>query len=118
MIICTYAIYLAASVLITVYVGHTLYRNGRCFLIDCLHGNERVADAVNHLLLAGYYLVNIAFVVLMLKTHTPVPTVLDAVDVLSTKIGIVCVTLGVMHFFNLFVLTSVKELRGRVDNIV
>jgi len=114
MIIWTYAIYLAVSVLITVYVGHTLYRNGRPFLIDCLQGNERVADAVNHLLLAGYYLMNIAFVVLMLRTRSPVASGFDALHVLSTKVGIVCVTLGSMHFFNLFVLTSVKGLRHRV----
>jgi hypothetical protein len=111
MIIWTYAIYLAVSVLITVYVGHTLHRNGRPFLIDCLQGNERVADAVNHLLLAGYYLMNIAFVVLMLRTRSPVASGFDAINVLSTKVGIVCLTLGSMHFFNLFVLTSVKESR-------
>ncbi len=111
MIIWTYAIYLAVSVAITVFVGHTLHRNGRPFVIDCLQGNERVADAVNHLLLVGYYLMNVAFVALMLRTQSPVASGLDALNVLSTKVGIVCLTLGLMHFFNLFVLTIVKRLR-------
>lgn len=115
MIIWTYAIYLTVSVLITVYVGNTLYRNGRYFLIDCLQGTERLADAVNHLLLAGYYLMNIAFVVLMLRTRSPVESGLDALHVVSTKVGIVCVTLGTMHFFNLLVLMSVKRLRRNGD---
>ena len=66
---------------------------------------------MNHLLLAGYYLMNIAFVVLMLRTRSPVTSGLDVLHVLSTKVGIVCVTLGSMHFFNLCVLTSVKRLR-------
>jgi len=109
MMLLTYSVYLSASLLITVYVGRTLYRNGRCFLINCLEGNVRAADAVNYLLLAGYYLVNVAFVVLMLTTRESVTTPMEVIDVLSTKVGIVCVTLGVMHLFNLFVLTTFRR---------
>ncbi|CAM5596905.1 hypothetical protein STENM327S_00915 [Streptomyces tendae] len=62
-----YVIYLAVSIGLTVWVARTLSRNGRVFLADVLHGNEKLADAVNHLLVVGFYLVNLGFVALYLS---------------------------------------------------
>ena len=47
--ISTYFVYLAISSAFTVWVGRTIYKNGRVFLIDAFHGNESLADSVNHL---------------------------------------------------------------------
>src|SRR3712207_7694262 len=47
------------SVSLTVWVARTLYRNGRVFLVEAFRGNEAVADSVNHLLVVGFYLINI-----------------------------------------------------------
>jgi len=52
-----YLIYLAASAMVTVYVGRTLYRRGRAFLVSVFK-EEGLADSVNHLLVVGFYLVN------------------------------------------------------------
>jgi hypothetical protein len=101
----TYGIYLAISVALTIWVGRTLYKNGRVFLIDALGGNAGLADSVNHLLLVGFYLINAGFVALALKYGDPVHEVQSAIEYLSTKIGIVLLVLGAMHFFNLFVLS-------------
>lgn len=62
-----YVIYLLITVALTVWVARTLSRNGRIFLADVLHGNEKLAEAVNHLLVVGFYLVNLGFVTLYLK---------------------------------------------------
>jgi hypothetical protein len=101
----TYLIYLAVSVALTVWVGWTLHRNGRQFLVDALAGNEKLADSVNHLLLVGFYLVNGGFVTLALRYGGQVHDAQAAIEYLSTKLGIVLLALGVMHFFNLFVLS-------------
>jgi hypothetical protein len=106
-----YLVYLTASVLITVWVGHMLHRHGRLFLIDVFHGNIRRADAVNHLLLVGFYLTNIAFVLAMLQTRLEVTDWLMGLDLLSRKLGIVLTTLGVMHFFNVAILCRVRQIR-------
>ena len=58
----TYLVYLTVSVALTMWVARTLHRNGRIFLVDAFHGNEGLADSVNHLLVVGFYLVNIGFV--------------------------------------------------------
>jgi hypothetical protein len=105
----TYGVYLVLSVLVTAWVGRTLYKNGRVFLIDALGGNERLADSLNHLLLVGFNLVNVGFVALALKYGGKVADALGAVEYLSTKVGVVLLVLGGMHFFNLFVLSRVRR---------
>ena len=39
----TYAVYVALSVLLTVWVARTLHRNGRLFLVDVFGGREELA---------------------------------------------------------------------------
>ena len=98
----SYLVYVAISVALTVWVARTLHRNGRIFLVDAFHGNEPLADSVNHLLVVGFYLINIGFVTLALKYGDKPITTQDAIEFLSTKVGLVLVVLGVMHFFNMF----------------
>lgn len=107
MLLTVHIVYLLASIAITVFVGRTLSSRGRVFLVDIFDGNERVADAVNMLLLVGFYLVNIAYVSLALRYGTTVETLSQAVERLADKIGLVLLILGVMHFLNLIVLGTV-----------
>lgn len=108
-LVSTYVAYLAVSAYITVVVGNTLHKHGRPFLVDVFAGRERMADAVNHLLLVGYYLVNLAFVTLTLRAGVHVITWEDALHLLSGKLGVVLATLGVMHFVNVAVLLCVRR---------
>src|SRR5439155_12459158 len=98
----TYLCYLAISVALTVWVARTLHKNGRVFLIDSFSGNAALADSVNHLLVVGFYLVNIGFVTLALKYGDRAADFQTGVETLSTKVGLVLVVLGVMHFLNLY----------------
>mgnify|MGYP001189132293 CR=1 FL=1 len=54
MMIVTYAAYVFVSLAITFWVGRTLNRNGRVFLIENFEGREALADSINHLLLIGF----------------------------------------------------------------
>jgi len=109
MIVAVYVVYLVVSLLVTVLLGRTLHRHGRYFIIKCLNGDVQSADSVNNLLLAGFYLVNIAFVALVLKSDIDINSLRQCVDLLSTKLGIVTMTLGVLHFVNLIVLEFIKS---------
>src|SRR2546429_518075 len=102
----TYLVYLGISVALTVWVARTLHKNGRIFLVDSFLGNEPLADSVNHLLVVGFYLMNIGFVTLALKYGDKATDAQTALEILSSKVGLVLVVLGVMHFFNLFVFTN------------
>src|SRR5215470_1224813 len=104
-----YLLYLAVSVALTIWVARTLHKNGRIFLVDSFLGNEPLADSVNHLLVVGFYLVNIGFVSLALKYGEKAIDAQTALEILSTKVGLVLVVLGVMHFFNLFVFSKLRR---------
>jgi hypothetical protein len=100
----TYLSYLALSIALTVWVGHTLHKNGRPFLVHAFDGNTTLADSINNLLLVGFYLINFGWVSLALKTQSPVDNPQQAIEVLSVKVGMVLFVLGGMHFFNMHML--------------
>jgi len=108
-IVWTYIIYVALSIPLTIWVAHTLHKNGRVFLIDSFRGNERLADSVNHLLVVGFYLINIGYVALALKERIAPTDVREVLETISRKIGVVMLVLGVMHFFNLFVFSKMRR---------
>ena len=111
MMLATYAIYVGVSLVMTYWVGRTLNRNGRVFLIENFEGKETLADSVNHLLLVGFYLINLGFISLALKYGDKPGTAVEAVEFLSTKIGLVIVVLGAMHFFNMLWLMKFRKSR-------
>lgn len=109
LIVWTQLVYLAISIALTVWVARTLHRNGRVFLVDCFHGNTDLADSVNHLLVVGFYLINAGFVSLAMKFGVAAANPQEALETLSTKIGLVLLVLGAMHFFNLGVFTTCRR---------
>jgi hypothetical protein len=108
-IIWTYLGYLSISIWLTVWVARTLHKNGRIFLVDAFGGNEPLADSVNHLLVVGFYLINIGYVTLALRESEAPADLRGALEVLSAKLGIVMLVLGGMHFFNLFVFSKMRK---------
>ena len=97
------------------WVARTLHKNGRIFLVDAFHGNAELADSVNHLLVVGFYLVNLGYVTLALKTGAVLAGMRDAIELVSVKIGLVLLILGAMHFFNLYVFSRMRQ-RGQQQN--
>ena len=98
----TYALYAFATIAMTVWVAQTLYRAGHIFLRETFHGDQEMAGAVNHLLRVGFYLVNLGFVLMFLRYGKHPTTIVEAVEYFTTKVGIVLIMLGAMHFFNMF----------------
>lgn len=105
----SYLTYLALSIPLTVWVARTLHKHGRIFLVDAFHGNEPLADSINHLLVVGFYLVNIGFVSLALKYGEKPENLQGVFEALSTKEGVVLLVLGAMHFFNLAVFSKMRR---------
>ena len=110
-----YSFYIAISLAMTVWVARTLHRNGRLFLIDAFRGNTPLADAVNHLLVVGFYLVNIGYILLALKTTDPLMTARQVIETESWKIGVVVMILGIIHMGNIVVLALLR-MGGRRDH--
>jgi hypothetical protein len=101
MIETAYALYLTITLGITIWVARTLSRNGIVFLEQCFGQNGELARSTNHLLVVGFYLVNIGFITLTLSLGTEPTTIPQAIRFLSSKVGLAVIVLGAMHFFNM-----------------
>ena len=74
-----------------------------------------MADSVNHLLVVGFYLVNIGFITMALRYGEKPATTQALIEFLSTKLGVVMLVLGAMHFFNLFNFDKTRRKGLRPD---
>ena len=100
--ITAYLIYLPVALAMTAWVARTLHKNGRVFLVQAFRGKEDMADSVNHLLVVGFYLINIGFIATALRYGEKPRDNQEMIEFLSTKLGVVLLVLGAMHFFNMF----------------
>ncbi|MDP2274145.1 MAG: hypothetical protein Q8N23_12550 [Archangium sp.] len=108
-LIAQHVTYLVLSLGTTAWVGRTLYRNGAAFLADTFIGKEKLAESVNQLLLVGFYLVNGGWVVRALKGNLLPLNASAVIENVATNYGTVLLTLGVMHFGNLYVLNRMRR---------
>ena len=108
-ILISYSIYLILTLILTVWVARTLFRNGKIFLVDIFHGNNELATAVNNLLLVGFYLVNIGYAVYTLSITDNIWNARQLVETLSIKVGAIILILGGMHFFNMLVFYKLRK---------
>jgi hypothetical protein len=110
-----YSLYLPISVALTVWVARTLHRNGRVFLVAAFRGHEAMADSVNHLLVVGFYLINIGFIAFALRYGTKPRDLETLFEFLSMKLGVVLLVLGAMHFFNMFNFDKMRRKGTRAE---
>jgi hypothetical protein len=107
----TYFLYIVISLAMTIWVGRVLFKNGRIFVIEAFGGNESMGDSVNHLLITGFYLVNLGFVALFLSYGQSPTNGVEVIEFISTKIGVVLVVLALMHYFNIFNFARLRQKR-------
>jgi len=104
-----YFAYLLVSLTVTVWVARTLHQRGRVFLIDAFHGQEELADSINHLLVVGFYLINVGYVAFALRSSDNPANLRQTIELVSDKLGLVLLVLGLMHFFNLYVFSRIRR---------
>jgi len=119
----TYATYILISIAMTIWVARTLSKNGQVFLVDSFDGNELLAKSVNHLLVVGFYLLNIGYILLALKTHKQIDTLRVCIEFLSQQIGVVLLVLGALHLLNVVIIAkwrnrALKNKLLRADGVL
>ncbi len=105
----TYAAYLAVSLTLTVAVASALSRSGKVFLAAVFGGDENLAQAVNRLLVVGFYLLNLGFVTLTMRTSGEIASTRQAFGVLFAKVGEELLVLGVLHLANIVFFTRFRR---------
>ena len=104
----TYIIYLAVTYFITVHVGLRFYRNGEVYILNLLHGDKKLTAFINRILLIGYYLLNLGYVMLTISTWEKIDTWTDMFTSISFMTGKIMLTLAVMHYFNMGVILLIS----------
>jgi hypothetical protein len=94
--------YLLISLALAIWVGRTLHKHGRYFLVGQFQGNEALADSINHLQVVGFYLITFGILTFALRFGSRPHDWQSAVEIVATKVGLVLVGLGVVHLYRLY----------------
>lgn len=105
MTILAYSLYLILAIGMTIWVAWTLSHNGKIYLIRCFGHDAELATSINHLLVVGFYLVNIGFIAIALSAAGEVKDTAGLFRFLGWYVGLAVLVLGGMHFFNMGAVT-------------
>jgi hypothetical protein len=108
-IVTEYVLYLAITIGLTVTVARALSRSGRVFLSDVFGGNDALGAAVNRLLVVGFYLLNLGFAALTMRTTANISTARQMFEMLSIKLGELLLIIGTLHVANVFVFARIRR---------
>lgn len=104
--------YIVIAIGLTFWLARLLSRHGIVFLRSVFAPREDLANAINQLLVIGFYLVNLGWTLLLLRAdeltdavHTPT----DAIALLSQRLGLLLLLLGAAHLANLYVFHRVRR---------
>jgi hypothetical protein len=100
----SYLTYLVLSIAMTVWVAHTLSKNGEVFLVKCFGQDEVLAKSTNHLLVVGFYLINVGFIGVRLDGWSSAQAIDAMIPYVGSKVGFSVLVLGAMHFFNMMMI--------------
>jgi hypothetical protein len=103
-----YLLYLVITYFITVHVGLIFYRNGRLYILRLLQDDEKLTDFINRILLTGYYLLNLGYAALMIRSWKTVTNWADLLATLASMTGKIILTLALVHFLNMAVILLVS----------
>ncbi len=102
--IVAYIIYLLLMVYIIYWLGRMFHRNGRVFILQMYKGDAASADTTNNILLVAYYLFNMGYAFLKLRSWERIRSPAQMIDLLGGNIGILILILAVTHYFNMLLI--------------
>ncbi|MGB0429536.1 MAG: hypothetical protein ACPGLV_03620 [Bacteroidia bacterium] len=107
--------YTIISISAAIVLGQNLYKNGEPFLQLMLP--KHWVQPVNNILLAGFYLVNIAFVLLYLSVNnSQINNPTDALGFIITKVGTVFTILGFWHYCNIAIILIIsRKIKNKIS---
>ena len=106
-----YLPYAAIAISLTIWLARTLSRHGELFLEAVFPDRHDLAHAVNQLLVIGFYLVNLGWALLLLRSDRVrlIDSSTGAIELLATKLGTLLLLLGIAHMVNLLVFHRIRQ---------
>jgi len=96
-----YIVYLFITFFITVRTGLLFYRNGRVYIVTLLKDDGHLADAINKMLLTGYYLLNLGYAAVMITYWKTIASITGLLTSIAGMTARIMLTLAVIHFMNM-----------------
>jgi hypothetical protein len=104
------AVYVVVAVGLTAWLARTLFHNGTAFLHDVFAEKPELADAVNKLLVTGFYMLNLGYAFFILRASRGLDG-FDAFQFLVNRLALLLVTLAGIHFLNVVVFWRIRGRR-------
>lgn len=101
MIIFAYSIYLFLSAILVFVVGYMFYRSGDAYISFLFPDDIHLAKNLNKLLLIGYYLLNMGFILFFLHKISSLNDLNAAIHFVARNLSHNILTIAVMHYLNL-----------------
>jgi hypothetical protein len=106
-VIAVYIAYAAVAVGLTAWLAKTLSRNGTVFLQDVFHDRPGLAEAVNRLLVVGFYMLNLGWALYVLRASRGLDA-FEAIQFFVNRVAILLLVLAILHFINVFVFWRIR----------
>ncbi|MGI9599147.1 MAG: hypothetical protein ACR2QK_23490 [Acidimicrobiales bacterium] len=107
-----YLVYTITAISLVVFLARTLQRNGKVFLENAFDQPE-LAQSVNQLLVVGFYLLNLGYALLVYQVQPSYESLTLAFNELVVRIGILLLSLGVIHLLNMLVFWKIRTSRNQ-----
>ena len=109
-VMAVYAAYAVVAVVLTAWLARTLFSNGAAFLHDVFEERPAVAEAVNRLLVTGFYMLNLGYALYLLRASRGLGA-FEAIQFLVNRLAILLVSLALIHFVNVLVFWRIRARR-------
>ncbi len=109
-------IYIVVAVSMTVWLASTLYRNGLELLRQRDDQQPLLAQATSRLLVIGFALFTLGYAFLLLRVEGEM-TGIDALQFLVQRLGILLVSLGLIHLLNTLIFLRFRRSRVEEEEV-
>ena len=106
-VLIVYVAYAAVAIGLTAYLARTLFNHGGVFLRDVFGDREAVAEAVNRLLVVGFYMFNLGYAFIVLRASRGLDA-FGAMQFFVNRVGALLLVLALMHFINVLVFWRIR----------
>ncbi len=101
------------------HLGRTFHKHGRIYMIDLFKKDEEhLVDSINNLLLLGYYLLNLGYATWSIIEWPQIQNLGGVFELVGRQSGIMIIMLGVIHYFNMFVLVLYSHFRKNASKSI
>lgn len=101
-ILFTYIVYLFLSAILVLLVGYWFYHFGEVYIIMLMPQDEQTAKLLNGLLLIGYYLLNLGFILFFLRQIDTLKNWNESIAFISKNLSLNIIVVALVHYLNMF----------------